>query len=399
MEQGFSGAVTRVKSVTSMGNKLLLLPLFFALLFMQSCTTTSGKENMVQPPLDLPVLTLRPTAVTTYQEFPATLEGSKDIEIRPQVDGQLEHIYVDEGDYVHKGQRLFSINALVYSERFNNASANLSAARANLSNAKINVSKLTPLVQNKVVSEVQLKSAVAAREASEANVLQAASMVGSAKINLDYTLIIAPADGYIGRIPFKTGSLVSTINPEALTVLSEIKNVLVYFSLSENDFIQFKKEFSGKNIQEKIKHLPPVDLLLADGSLYPHKGKIEMVSGQFDVSKGSISFRASFPNNEGLLRSGNTGKIRIPHLLSSVILVPQEATYEIQDKVFVFVVGDGNKVTSKPIAVSGKSGTYYLVEKGIQAGDKIVYAGLERLRDGAVINPRQVSPDSLKKTM
>jgi membrane fusion protein (multidrug efflux system) len=399
MEQGFSGAVTRVKSVTSMGNKLLLLPLFFALLFMQSCTTTSGKENMVQPPLDLPVLTLRPTAVTTYQEFPATLEGSKDIEIRPQVDGQLEHIYVDEGDYVHKGQRLFRINAQVYSERFNNASANLSAARANLSNAKINVSKLTPLVQNKVVSEVQLKSAVAAREASEANVLQAASMVGSAKINLDYTLITAPADGYIGRIPFKTGSLVSTINPEALTVLSEIKNVLVYFSLSENDFIQFKKEFSGKNIQEKIKHLPPVDLLLADGSLYPHKGKIELVSGQFDVSKGSISFRASFPNNEGLLRSGNTGKIRIPHLLSSVILVPQEATDEIQDKVFVFVVGDGNKVKSIPIAVSGKSGTYYLVEKGIQAGDKIVYAGLERLRDGAVINPRQVTPDSLKKTM
>lgn len=399
MEQRLSGAVTRIKSVTSMANKLLLLPLFFALFFVQSCTTTSGKENMVQPPLDLPVLTLRPGAVTTYQEFPATLEGSKDIEIRPQVDGQLEHIYVDEGAFVQKGQPLFRINARVYSERFNNASANLSAARANLSNAKINVSKLTPLVQNQVISEVQLKSAVAAREATEANVLQAASMVESAKINLDYTLITAPANGYIGRIPFKTGSLVSTINPEALTVLSEIKNVLVYFSLSENDFIQFKKEFSGKNIQEKIKQLPPVDLLLADGSLYPHKGKIEMVSGQFDISKGSISFRASFPNNEGLLRSGNTGKIRIPHVLPSVILVPQEATYEIQDKVFVFVVSDGNKVTSKPIAVAGKSGTYYLVEKGIQPGERIVYAGLERLKDGAVINPQQVSADSLKKAV
>ena len=399
MEQGLSGAATRYKTVASMTNKLLLLSLFFALLFTYSCTTTSGKENTVQPPLDLPVLTLRPTAVTTYQEFPATLEGIKDIEIRPQVDGQLEHIYVDEGDYVHKGQRLFRINAQVYSERFNNASANLSAARANLSNAKINVSKLTPLVQNQVISEVQLKSAVAAREASEANVLQAASMVGSAKINLDYTLITAPANGYIGRIPFKTGSLVTTVNPEALTVLSEIKNVLVYFSLSENDFIQFKNEFSGKSIEEKIKQLPPVELLLADGSLYPHKGKVEMVSGQFDISKGSISFRASFPNNEGLLRSGNTGKIRLPHVLPSVIQVPQEATYEIQDKVFVFVVTDGNKVAGKPIAVAGKSGNNYLVEKGIQSGEIIVYSGLERLRDGVVINPQQISPDSLKTSM
>ena len=399
MEQRFSDAVTRKKSVTSMGNKLLLLPLFFAFVFMQACTSTSGKENMVQPPLDLPVLTIRPGAVTTYQEFPATLEGSKDIEIRPQVNGQLDHIYVDEGAFVQKGQPLFKINPREYSERFNNASANLAAAKANLSTANINVSKLTPLVANQVVSDVQLKAAVAAREASQANVLQAASMVESAKINLNYTLITAPANGYIGRIPFKTGSLVGTANPEALTVLSEIRNVVVYFSLSENDFIQFKNEFSGKNIQEKIKQLPPVELLLADGTVYPHKGKVEMVSGQFDISKGSISFRASFPNNEGLLRSGNTGKVRIPHLFSSVIQIPQEATYEIQDKIFVFAVQDGNKVMSKPISVSGTSGTSYLVEKGLQAGDRIVYEGLNRLRDGVVINPRQVSPDSLKKSM
>ena len=177
---------------------------------------------------------------TTYQEFSASLEGTRDIEIRPQVEGYLERIYVDEGAYVRKGQLLFQVNSRPYREALNNAQASLAAARAGLSTASINVSKLTPLVEHNVISDVQLKTARTAYEAAAANVAQAQAQVGSARINLGYTSIKAPADGYIGRIPFKTGSLVGMGTTEALTVVSDIKAVFAYFSMSENDFLQFK---------------------------------------------------------------------------------------------------------------------------------------------------------------
>jgi membrane fusion protein (multidrug efflux system) len=222
-------------------------------------------------------------------------------------------------------------------------------------------------------------------------------MVSNAQINLGYATIKAPVDGYVGRIPFKTGSLVGTTTAEALTVLSEIRVMHAYFSLSENDFIQFKNQFSGNTIEEKIKQMPPVELVLADNTAYPKKGKVQIVSGQFNNSIGAISFRASFENTNGLLRSGNTGKIRIPRTLATALVVPQDATFELQDRVFVFLVADSNKVASSPISIAGKSGNYYLVENGVKQGEKIVYSGLDRLQDGAVIQPQLISMDSLLK--
>jgi RND family efflux transporter, MFP subunit len=374
-----------------------LLPLagLFLLVTIQACKTSSGSEQMTETLQRLPVLTLHPQTATTYDEYPASVEGSKDIEIRPQVDGQLEHIYVDEGAYVQQGQPLFRINARVYTEQLNNAKATLAAAEANLTNARIDVGKLTPLVKNQVLSDVQLNAALAAERAAEANVLQAKALVESAQINLGYTVISAPVSGYIGRIPFKMGSLVGTTTPEPLTVLSEIRNVFAYFSLSENDFIGFKNRVAGTTIADKISQLPPVELVLSDGSTYAQKGKVELVSGQFDDRTGTITFRAVFPNEEGLLRSGNTGKIRIPNVSPSVILIPQEATFELQDKVFVFALADSNRVESRPIPIAGRSGTHYLVESGVKPGDRIVYAGLDRLQEGTRIIPEPVASDSL----
>lgn len=378
------------------GRIFLLLTGLLILVIAQACSTSSGSEQTTEALQRLPVLTLQLQEATTYDEYPAALEGSKDIEIRPQVDGQLEHIYVDEGAYVLQGHPLFRINSRVYTEQLNNAKATLAAAEANLTNARIDVAKLTPLVKNQVLSDVQLNAALAAERVAEANVLQAKAMVESAQINLGYTVISAPVAGYIGRIPFKTGSLVSTTTPDALTVLSEIRNVFVYFSLSENDFIGFKKRVAGNTIAEKIKQLPPVELVLSDGSVFPQKGKVELASGLFDSRTGTITFRAVFPNEDGLLRSGNTGKIRIPHVSPSVILIPQEATFELQDKVFVFALADSNRVESRPIPVIGRSGTYYLVEDGgVKAGDRIVYAGLDRLQDGMSIIPEPMALDSL----
>jgi membrane fusion protein, multidrug efflux system len=375
-----------------------LLPLFAvsSLFAFIACNSSSAKDiQAAPPPPSLPVITVSEKPVSTYQEFSASIEGSKDIEIRPQVEGYIEQIYVDEGAHVRKGQVLFRINDRPYYEQLQNARAGLASAKANLVSAEINVARIEPLVKNNIVSDVQLRTAKAAYDAAAAQVAQAQTLVSNAQINLGYTRIKAPVDGYIGRIPLKIGSLVGLSTPEPLTVLSEIKNVFAYFSLSESEFITFRESYAGESMEQKLKQAPAVELVLADGSIYPIKGKIELVAGQFNETTGSISFRASFPNPNGQLRSGNTGRIRIAQKLKSGIIVPQEATYEMQDKLFVFAVQDSNKVASVAIKPSSRTGNYYVVESGVKVGDRIVYSGLDRLRDGMVIQPQPMSIDSV----
>ena len=349
------------------------------------------------PPPTLPVISVSDRPFTTYREYTASLEGSNDIEIRPQVSGYIEKIFVDEGAFVKKGQPIFKINDQPYLEALNNASASLAVAKANQASAKINMNKLEPLVQNQVISPIQLNTAKAAYDAATAYVAQAEAMVGNAKINIGYSLIKAPVEGYIGRIHIKIGSLAGMATQDPLTNISEVKDVRAYFSVSETAFLHFKDEYPGKTIEEKIKNLPPVELILSDNTVYPEKGKVEMVSGQFAPGTGAIPFRASFPNPNGILRSGNTGRIRISVQQPEGLVIPQESTFELQDKVFVFVLGDSNKVAGTSVNVLGRSGNYYLVQNGIKAGDRIVYSGVDKLNDGAKINPVPMSLDSLLK--
>ncbi len=363
---------------------------------LSACTNSAANSGMMAfPPQTLPVFQVHPTNASTTEEYTASLEGTKNVDIRPQVSGYLQQIYVDEGAFVHKGQPLFRIDAKVYQAQLDNAKANLLAAKANEENAQINVSKLQPLLQANVVSDVQMKSAQAALDASKASVAQAEAMVQNASINVGYTEVTAPVDGYLGKIPYKLGSLVGSTDAQPLTVLSEVADVYAYFSMSEQDFLAFKDRYKGATVEDKIRQMPPVQLVLSNGSVYAEKGKVETVEGQFDKNIGAISFRVLFPNPNGLLRTGNTGKIRIPTQQAQVMVVPQEATFELQDKVFVFAVGDSNKVASKPISIAGTSGNYYLVKGGLNTGDKLVYTGLDRLRDGVVIVPQPMSLDSL----
>jgi len=374
------------------------IPILSALIVLQSChSNQAGMGYAPPPPPDLPVITVTDRPFTTYREYTASLEGSNDIEIRPQVNGYIEKIFVDEGAFVKKGQPLFKINDQPYQEALNNASAALAVARANQSAAEIQMNKLEPLVQNNVISPIQLKTAKAAYEASTAYVAQANATLGNAKINIGYSLIKAPVDGYIGRVHIKIGSLVGVSTQDPLTNISEVKDVRAYFSVSETAFLRFKDEYPGKTIEEKIKNLPPVELILSDNSVYPLKGKVEIVAGQFATGSGAIPFRASFPNPNGVLRSGGTGRIRISITLPAGPVVPQEATYELQDKMFVFVLGDSNKVVNTSVQVAGRSGNYYLVDKGIKSGDKIVFSGVDKLSDGAKIIPEPMSLDSLLK--
>ncbi|MCF2443592.1 efflux RND transporter periplasmic adaptor subunit [Dyadobacter sp. CY345] len=344
------------------------------------------------PPPTLPVVEITSGQATTYQEYPASIEGKVNVEIRPQVDGYLDKVFVDEGAYVKAGQPLFKINDNPYREQLNNAKANLSAAQASIINSQLEIDKLTPLVENKVISDFQLKAAKAANAVAIANAEQAKAVVGSAQINVGYTTIKAPVSGFIGRLPKKNGSLVSRADVEPLTQLSDVQEVHVYFSLGEADFIKFKAQYDGATLNDKLKKLEPISLLLADQTVYPKQGKVDMIDGQFDKNTGAITLRATFANAQGLLRSGNTGKVRLSLQHESAVLVPQSATLELQDKVFVYAVGEGNKVKKLPITIIGKSGNNYLIKDGVKAGDRIVSAGLDILQEGTVITPEKPKP-------
>ncbi len=358
--------------------------------FLISCADKSQAPTAAAAPT-LPVMSISYQAASTETEYPAALQGTVDVEIRPQVSGNLERIYVDEGTYVNKGQTLFKINERPFREQLNNALANLHAAEAAYLNAQLEVDKLMPLVQNKVVSEYQLKTAKASQKIAAANIEQAKAMVGSARINLGYTNVTAPVSGYIGRLPKKQGSLVASTDVEPLTSLSDVHEVYAYFSLGETDFIKFKSLYTGNTLGDKIKKIPPVTLILADNSDYPQLGKIDMVDGQFDKNTGAITLRATFPNAGGTLRSGNTGKIRLGIQHNDAILVPQSATVEMQDKIFVFTLNKANKVNKMPITIIGKSGTDYLIKDGVKSGDQIVLSGIDKLQEGQVIQPEKTT--------
>ncbi len=373
---------------TTMKMKNVIITSFILALVLSSCADKNQAPTAPPPPV-LPVLAVTSANTVTDSEYPASIQGTVDVEIRPQVSGNLERVYVDEGAYVSKGQTLFKINERPFREQLNNALASLHAAEAALINANLEVDKLTPLVQNKVVSDYQLKTAKATQKIAHANIEQAKAMVGSAKINLGYTNVTAPVSGYIGRLPKKQGSLVSATDVEPLTTLSDVHEVFAYFSLGETDFIHFKEQYAGSSLGDKIKKLPPVTLILADNTAYPKTGKIDMVDGQFDKTTGAITIRATFPNANGTLRSGNTGRIRLGLNHDDAILVPQAATVEMQDKVFVFTVGKDNKVTKMPITVVGKSGTNYLIKDGVKSGDQIVLSGIDKLQDGQAIQPEK----------
>ncbi len=367
-------------------------------LSLSGCGGGGGKggAGAQQQVPSLPVMKIESSSTVVAKQYSALLEGVVTVEVRPQVDGTLQEIAVDEGAFVKSGQLLFGIDDRVYREDLKSAVAAQSAAKAALEVAGIEVERLRPLVKNKVVSQIQLKQALANHRSAKASLEQAEAAVQRARINLDYTRIKAPVDGYIGDIPFRIGSLVSNNQAEQLTTLTDVHEMRAYFSMSEIDFVRFKQQFPGSSIEEKLAAVPPVTLLLADGSRYPSEGRLDAVSGQFDRSTASVMFRATFPNADGMLRSGNTGKVSIANRYDNVVQVPQASTADLQDRIFVFKVSEDNSVSRAPITVVGKSNSNYVVSDGLEEGDMIVVSGFSRLPDGTVIDPQPLeegSPD------
>ena len=373
-------------------SRFALTALVGAALFASGCSKQEEKGNSkIQ---SLPVLKVESTTAAVTNVYSARLEGRVDVDIRPQVDGVLQSILVKEGDVVRKGQPLFTIDDSVYREQYNTALAAQHAAEAQAAVAHVNSEKLVPLVENKVVAPVQLTTARAQEQSAKASAEQAAAVARAARINLGYSVIKAPVGGYLGRILYRQGNLLTKNQTQPLTSLSDIGTMYAVFSISEAEFARFKNFYAGTSIQEKIVNVPPVTLKLSDGTVYGHQGKLESVSGEFDQATGSIALRAAFPNSEGLLRSGNSGTVSLSSNYNGVLLVPQTATVDLQDKLFVFVLQTGNKVKKQVITISGKSGSNYIVTDGLKPGDIIVTAGIDKLPEGTVIKPVASAPSA-----
>lgn len=387
---------TKRNTATSSAKTLFLSALLMSSL--AACTNGWSKRNDVENNLiSLPVHRIDTATAITVKDYLGTIEGKVNVEVRPQVEGILEEIYVDEGAFVQEGQKLFKINPLPYQEQLNNAIAKENVEKARLRNAQLEVDRLQPLIDNEVMSDVRLQTAKSDYEVAQASLAQASAAVASARINMEFTTIKAPVSGFIGRIPKRIGNLVAKNDSQPLTVLSDIHEVFVYFAMSESDFLYFSRRHSDQatnndslSLSSSERFIPYVTLVLADGEEYREKGVVDAVTGQVNRTTGAISLRATFPNSDFILRSGNTGTLKMEESMPGVLLVPQVATTELQDKIFVYTLTPDNRVKRRAIRVSGKAGSNYIVAEGLQAHDRIVMSGFDKLADGMEIIP--ISP-------
>ncbi|WP_421919451.1 efflux RND transporter periplasmic adaptor subunit [Marinifilum sp.] len=361
----------------------------FAIILLGFASCQSGNQPQAgKSPMPFPVQKIKESNVTTYKEYAANIEGVQNIEIRPKVDGYVSQIFVDEGQQVQKGQLLFKLSAETLNQQANAAKANIHVAEAKVVSSQVEVDKVKPLVKKNIISPVQLKTAESNLHAAKAQLIAAKAQYQNAKENLEYTIIKSPVDGIIGNIPFKVGSLVGRTENQPLTTVSNIKNVYAYFTLNEKQLLQFNRQLNGSSVNEKIKQLPEVELVLADGSLYDQKGKIETINGMVNPRTGSIRYRAIFPNPNNLLRSGISGKVKIPNRVKNIILLPQKSTFELQGKKFVYLVDKENKIKSKEVSIDLATDTHYIVSNGVESGQKFVLDGLIKLREGMEIIPQ-----------
>jgi membrane fusion protein (multidrug efflux system) len=379
--------------------RITLFVILLTIIFFFSCSQRKQK-NQTQPPREYSVLVLFPRIITVHHDFPATMQGQQVIEVRPMISGYIQEIYVNEGDHVKNGQLLFKIKNPVYEQEVVTARASIMRAESDVHTAEMDIEKIRPLVEKQIVSGYRLKAAELTLESRKAALAQAQAELVNAQTNLGYTNIRSPHDGIIGTIPFKVGALVGSNNPEPLTTLSDIDNVIAYFSWDEKRLLDFHSHSGGTTLEEKINDLPPATLILANASEYQEKGKIEMASGLISTQTGSATLKAIFPNPGGLIRSGASATIRIPETIDSALVFPQSATYELQNKYFVYDVGPDSTVS--PVSfnpVPSDDGKFYIVLHGLNPGDRVVIEGVNSLRDGMKIIPREVDTTGFYKNI
>ena len=320
--------------------------------------------------------------------YPATIKGKTDIAIRPQVSGFITKVHVDEGQSVRKGQLLFTLDQVQYKAAVDQAEAAVNSATTALQTAQLTADSKQHLFERNIISEYENQLAQNSLAQAKAQLATAQAALVSARKNLAYTEVTAPSDGVIGSIPNREGSLASPSMAQPLTTVSDNDEVYAYFALNEKDILSLTNN-GEYSLTDRIKQMPEVTLRLADGSIYPANGKVATVSGVIDNTTGTATVRALFPNSSRMLRSGSTGQILIPATENEVLLIPQRATFEIQDRKFVYVVNDSNKVVSTPITIAPQNdGQHFVVTSGLTEGQRIAVEGVgSTLREGMTITP------------
>ena len=362
-----------------------LLPMIVLAVSASLMSSCGNKQGGLPQSNEYPVITIQSTNSEMSSSYPATIRGKQDIEIRPKISGFITKLCVDEGSVVRKGQVLFTIDNVQYRAVLNQAEASLNSAKSALATAELTYNNKKELYNQNIVGDFDLQSAANSYATAKATVAQAEAAVVSARDNLSYCNVTSPSDGVVGTIPYRVGSLVSSSMATPLTVVSNIDEMYVYFSVNEKQILEMTRASEGKNV---IEAFPEVQLELADGSIYTQVGHVSTVSGVIDQNTGSVSVRADFTNPDHLLKSGGQGNIIITRKTEGEIIIPQAATAEVQDKVFVYVLGKDNKVSYTAIEVDPQNdGQNYIVTKGLKDGDRIVTKGITKLTDGAEIKP------------
>ncbi|MDE7160520.1 MAG: efflux RND transporter periplasmic adaptor subunit [Muribaculaceae bacterium] len=355
-------------------------------LMLAGCKGGDASQQQQQAP-SLAVMTVTEEDASMNTVYPATLHGVNDVEIRPQISGFLTQVHVQEGQRVAAGQVLFTIDQVQLQAAVDAARAAIEVAQANVNTAQTSANNNKILLDKNIISASAYQTSVDALNAAKAQLHQAQANLITAQKNLSYSVVKAPTAGIVGTIDNKAGSLVSPST--LLTVLSDNGGMEAYFSMTEKEVLDLT-DGGRRTVKEAIATMPEVQLQLATGTLYPYKGKIVSISGVLDTQTGSATVKASFPNPDGMLRSGNTGQVLVPTTTSGALKIPQKATFEIQDMKFCYVVGDSSKIHTTPITVSELSdGQTYIVTSGLKPGDVIVTEGVGiSLQDGMVINPK-----------
>ena len=361
-----------------------------------------GQAPTAMGPAEYAVMTIATTDREIPINYSATIRGRQDIAIYPQVSGTIFELCVNEGQTVSKGQPLFIIDQVPYKAALQTAEANVAAAKAGVATAQLTYDSKMELYAKNVVSQYDLLTAENTLLTAKAQLAQAEAQRVNAANNLSYTVVKAPANGVVGTLPYRVGALVSASIPQPLTTVSDNSDVYVYFSMTENQLLNLTRQYGS--IANTLKNMPDVQLVLNDGSVYDRTGRIESISGVIDTSTGSVQLRAVFPNADGLLHSGGAGSVIVPNIHKDCVVVPQVATFELQNKVYVYKVEDG-KATSSMIDVEKiNNGREYIVKSGLTPGDVIVAEGVGLLREGTPIVAKgqgaaaQAAPEAATQT-
>ena len=362
----------------------LLIALFAAALF----TSCSEEKSAKKPVREYNVMVLQTADRKLSSTYPATIRGKQDVDIRPKVQGYITDIKVKEGSIVRQGQTLFVIDQVPYQAALATAEANVDVAKAQVAAAELSASSKEKLFEEKIISDFDLRMARTNLASAKAQLAQAKANELTASNNLSYTLVKSPVDGVVGTLPFRVGTLVSPSDATPMTSVSDNSEMYVYFSMSESQVFSLKRQYGA--LENALQELPPVELQLSDGTLYSEQGRIEAISGIIDATTGSVTLRAKFPNKKRLLISGGSGTVVLPHRQEGCVVIPQHATFEVQDKVYAYKVENGI-VKSTIIGVFQISnGKEYIVESGLIEGDTIAVEGIGMLRDNSPIKIKEV---------